>query len=475
VTASFYWYDYETFGTHPGLDRASQFAGIRTNTELEPVGEEILIYNRLTDDYLPQPEACQVTGISPTEVQEKGLPERDFIAKIHAAMTTPDTCLVGYNSIRFDDEFTRHLLFRNFFDPYEQEWKNGNSRWDLLDVVRLTRALRPAGIEWPVHADGKPSNRLEDLTAANGIQHTDAHDALADVHATIAVARLIRDRQPRLFNYALEQRGKAAANAALDLRQQTAVVHVSGMIPGEFGHTAIVAPITRLTGNKNAVIVFDLRENPAQLAELDVDAIRARVFTAQKDLAAGTTRLPLKAVHVNRSPVLVPLSVLDDESAERLQIDKVKALKHLDILKDLTIGDKIAAAMQPSERDAQPDIDASLYSGGFFSDNDRRKFAHLRSLSATDLQQYTELFDDNRIDEMLFRYRARNWPDTLESSEHQRWHEHCQNSLFTMNDGGTQIQRFLTTIDQLEWRPEQIELRDDLRQYAQQLNQRYQG
>ncbi|MBX2824467.1 MAG: exodeoxyribonuclease I [Gammaproteobacteria bacterium] len=475
MAASFYWYDYETFGTHPGLDRASQFAGVRTDIDLNLTGEELLIFNRLTDDYLPQAEACRVTGIGPQQVQEKGLAEIDFIRRIHAAMTTPETCLVGYNSIRFDDEFTRHTLFRNFFDPYEQEWKNGNSRWDLLDVVRLTRALRPEGINWPVHPDGKPSNRLEDLTAANDIHHTDAHDALADVHATIAVARLIRTRQPKLFDYAFTHRGKAKANAALNLREQPAVVHVSGMISGEYGHTAIVAPVTRLPENKNAIVVFDLRENPAELAELDVDAIRTRVFTAQADLPASIKRLPLKVVHVNRSPVLVPLAVLDDDSAARLQIDKPASLRHLDILRGLDVATKVAEALQPAGRDHQPDIDASLYSGGFFSDGDRRKFATIRSLSATELQDHVELFDDPRVEEMLFRYRARNWPETLNADEQKRWREHCQQYLLAKDDGGSRLQNFLAELDRLEWTAEQEALCADLKAYAEALNSHYQG
>lgn len=460
---TFYWYDFETFGTHPGLDRPSQFAGVRTDSDLQPVGDELLVYNRLTNDYLPQVEACRVTGIGPSEVNEKGLPEYQFIQKIHAELTTPNTCLVGYNSIRFDDEFTRYTLFRNFYDPYEHEWKNGNSRWDLLDVVRLTRALRPEGIEWPMHPDGKPSNRLEDLTAANGIGHANAHDALADVHATIAVARLIRTAQPKLFDYAFTHRTKAAANAALNLREQQAVVHISGMLPGEHGHAAIVAPITRLTHNRNGVVVFDLRADPSELAELDADAIRQRVFTPQSEMPEGVSRLPLKTVHVNRSPVLVPLSTLDDASAERLQIDKVTSLKHLDILKSLpNLNDKIIDALKPQARDADTNVDASLYSGGFFSDADKRKFATVRTLDGDELRHHNDLFDDPRIDEMLFRYRARNWPDSLSDDDSRRWAEHRQNYLNAPVENQRRSDHYLASIHALEWSKEQEPLRDDL-------------
>lgn len=465
---TFYWYDFETFGTHPGLDRPSQFAGVRTDAQLQPIGDELLVYNNITNDYLPQVEACRVTGIGPGEVSRKGLPEHQFIQQIHAELTTPNTCLVGYNSIRFDDEFTRYTLFRNFYDPYEHEWKNGNSRWDLLDVVRLTRALRPEGIEWPFHDDGKPSNRLEHLTAANGIGHLNAHDALADVHATIAVARLIRTAQPKLFDYAFAHRTKAAANTALNLQEQNPVVHISGMLPGEYGHAAIVAPITRLTHNRNGVVVFDLRNDPSELADLDADAIRARVFTPQADMPAGVNRLPLKTVHVNRSPVLVPLATLDDASAERLQIDKTASLKHLNTLKNLpNLNDKIIKALQPQHRDADTNVDASLYSGGFFSDSDKRKFATIRSLDGDELRQHKDLFDDPRIDEMLFRYRARNWPDTLSEDEARRWEEHRKNYLSEPIEGQQRLDNYVATIEALDWPEQQLALRDDLLAWGQ--------
>ncbi len=189
---SFYWHDYETWGADPSRDRPSQFAGIRTDAELNVIGDPLMIYCRPTMECLPQPMACAVTGITPQKALDEGLDERAFMAAIHRELAAPGTCGVGYNSIRFDDEVTRYGLYRNFYDPYAREWKDGNSRWDLIDVVRLCCALRPDGIEWPLREDGTPSFKLEVLTAANGIGHEAAHDALSDVHATISLARLIR-------------------------------------------------------------------------------------------------------------------------------------------------------------------------------------------------------------------------------------------------------------------------------------------
>lgn len=438
---TFYWFDYETFGTDPAFDRASQFAGQRTDQELNPIGKPLVIYNRLTEDYLPDPVACSITGIGPAIVASEGLPEAKFIDLIRHELSTPGTCNVGYNNIRFDDEFTRYTLFRNFFDPYEHEWKHRNSRWDMLDIVRLTRALRPDGIEWPLHDDGSASNRLEDLTTANGIQHTQAHDALSDVHATIAVAGLIRSKQKKLFDYMLDTKSKDKCRTLLNVKQPQAIVHVSGKIPSAFHHLAVVAPLANHPVNSNGVIVLNLHQNPAELLDLaeqgeaGVEAIAARLFTRNEDLAEGVSRLPLKTIHVNRTPVLTPLAVVRSEDAERLQIDLAACQRNLEVIKTLPADQgvkfrkAVAAAMQLHNFRDPADIDASLYSGAFFSQQDRDLFTAVRASDVSELNAFTNRFEDERANEMLFRYRARNYPESLSSEELDSWYKHCQSHL----------------------------------------------
>ena len=198
---TFLWHDYETFGANPRLDRPSQFGAIRTDENFNQIGEAEMFYCSPADDFLPHPMAVLITGITPQEARTNGLAETDFAGAINDLMSRPNTCVVGYNSLRFDDEVTRHMFYRNFIDPYAREWQNGNSRWDLIDVVRAIYALRPEGINWPSKEDGTPSFKLEDLTAANGIAHGEAaHDALADVRATLELAKLLKKAQPRLFD-----------------------------------------------------------------------------------------------------------------------------------------------------------------------------------------------------------------------------------------------------------------------------------
>jgi len=307
---TFYWYDLETFGLETRSDRIAQFAGVRTDTDLNILGEPDEFFCQPVFDYLPNPESSLLTGITPDQCEAKGLREAEFANAIHEQFSQPGTCVTGYNNIRFDDEFIRFLFYRNLHDAYAWHWQNGNSRWDILDVVRATYALRPEGIQWPRHEDGKPSFKLEDLTQANNLMHEAAHDAVSDVLATIALARLIKEKQPRLFDFFLKLRDKREAAKLLDYRQMRPVVHVSGMIPAERGCLTVMLPLMPMPGNSNAVIAYDLAHDPGDLLTLDAEAIQERVFTRQDELPEGYQRVPLKAIHSNKSPVLAPLSVL---------------------------------------------------------------------------------------------------------------------------------------------------------------------
>ena len=329
---SFYWHDYETWGAEPAVDRAAQFAGLRTDLDFNPLGEPLVVYARPADDCLPHPQACMITGITPQLARDRGAPEADFFRFIHEELMRPGTCALGYNTLRFDDEVTRYGLYRNFFDPYEREWKNGNSRWDMIDVVRLTRALRPEGIRWPEREPGVTSFRLEELTAANDIEHAGAHDALADVRATIALARLIRERQPRLFDFVFNNRDKQRLAGQLNVRAGRPVLHVSSRYPARLGCIAAVLPLAMHPVNRNGVIVYDLRVDPQPLLTMSADEIRARLYTASADLPEGAERIPLKVVHLNRAPVVVPMGTLTPAAREQWQMDETAEQRHLQAL-----------------------------------------------------------------------------------------------------------------------------------------------
>jgi exodeoxyribonuclease-1 len=439
LAVTFYWHDYETWGADPRRDRPCQFAGLRTDSELNPVGSPDCFFCRPTTDLLPQPEACLVTGITPQQADSAGLIEAEFAARIESILGTPGTCGVGYNSMRFDDEVTRNLLYRNLRDPYAREWQNGNSRWDLIDTLRLAHALRPEGIQWPTREDGTTSFRLEDLTTANAIPHAGAHDALADVRATVALARLLKTAQPKLFDYALTLRDKRRVRQLLDQGQP--LLHVSARYPAAQGCIAPVIPVATHPVNTNGVICFDLREDPGVLKDLSVDEIRTRLFTRADELPPGVTRIPLKTVHVNRAPVLAPLGTLSARSAERWSIDLEQVARHAGAVARhaASIRERVREVHEPREDAATAsDPDLMIYSGGFFSNDDRRTLARLIGETPEALAQAHPRFDDPRLAEMLFRYRARNWPATLSPEERETW-DAFRLSRLTEPEGGGSI------------------------------------
>jgi exodeoxyribonuclease-1 len=474
--STLYWHDYETFGIDPRYDRPSQFAGIRTDEDLNIIGEPLMIYCKPSGDSLPQPQACLVTGITPQEAEQKGVNEAEFIKQIHDEFSQANTCGVGYNSLRFDDEFTRFTLYRNFYDAYAREWQNGNSRWDIIDMARLTRALRPEGINWPDREDGKPSFKLEALTAANNIEHKGAHDALVDVYATIALAKLIKTAQPKLYDFVYQHRQKQAVSPLLNLHERTPVIHVSSMYPSEYCGTALVVPIAQDPTNKNGIIVYDLRHNPEALINEDAETLRQWLFTPTAELPKGVTRPALKTLHINKCPVVVPENTLNNTAAARLQIDREQHYQHLQQLNaagDLT--QKINDIFTKPDYESIDDPDVGLYGGGFFSGNDKRKIELIRSADPEHLKTMSIPFDDQRLPEMLFRYRARNWPESLTAEETEQWQQYRQQRLVDGdNDKILSFRRFFETVKQIqneELDEKQQQVLQDLEEYGQQLQQ----
>ncbi|SJM89537.1 exodeoxyribonuclease I [Crenothrix polyspora] len=430
---SFFWHDYETFGIDPQRDRPAQFAGIRTDADFNIINESAIFYCKPPADYLPQPDACVITGITPQLAEQRGVCEAEFTQRVHELFSAPNTCVLGYNTLRFDDEFTRNCLYRNFYDPYEREYKNGNSRWDIIDVVRAAKALRPDGIVWPYNeVEARPSFRLEELTKANNIAHEMAHDALSDVYATIAIAKLVKAAQPKLYQFLWQHRLKPEAINLLQFGSFKPVVHISGKYPARKNCLAIVLPVCRHPTNTNGVMVYDLSVDPEPMLLLSAEEIQRRIFTATADLPEGVERIPLKTVHVNKCPVLAPISVIRPEDAQRLGIDLALCQKHITKIQQASgLAEKLAAVFTSSYgesvRDSDPDL--AIYAGGFFSPADRLEMAKIRSAAPETLATKTFKFADSRLPEMLFRYRARNFPATLNATEAQQWLNYCKARL----------------------------------------------
>jgi exodeoxyribonuclease-1 len=430
MSASFLFYDLETFGADPRTSRIAQFAAIRTNTDLNQIEEPISFFVKPADDLLPSPVATLITGITPQQAHRDGVNEAEAFARIFEEMSRPETCTLGYNSLRFDDEFIRHGLFRNFFDAYEREWRGGNCRWDLLDVLRLAHALRPDGIQWPKREDGATSFRLEHLATANDVRTGDAHEALSDVRALIGIARKLRAAQPKLWDYAMRLRDKRYAAQLLNVVGMTPVVHVSQRYPAARMCAAAVLPLSRHPHIDSRVIVFDLDGDPDALLALEVEDIADRLYTPTADLPEGEARIPLKEVHLNRCPALIAWDYLRNEDFARLVIDPIEAERRAAKLRAAgpALAEKVRRVYATERAQTKRDVDASLYDG-FVSDGDKRRFAEVRATTPEMLGSREFGFSEPRMPELLFRYRARNWPHTLTQVERQRWDDYRRQRL----------------------------------------------
>lgn len=470
--ATFYFYDLETSGVNPKSSRIMQFAGRRVNERLEPIGEPDNFYIKLSRDVLPEPDAILLTGITPQQTLQDGLTEAEFLKYFHSDILQPNTTFVGFNNIRFDDEFIRYLLYRNFYDPYEWHWKDGCARWDMLDVVRMTRALRPEGIVWPRAADGSPTNRLESLTSVNHIEHTDAHTALSDVDATIAVARLILEKQPKLFHYLLDMKDKKKVRTLV--ASNSPFAYVSGRYESRYEKMTIALCAAELPDGSGA-LVYDLRYDPGAWAKRSDDELREALTSYNEDPAE---RLPYKTLQYNRCPSVAPFSVVDEASAERLAVDKTVIERHAASLAQHTdLTQRVLKLLDEKKKSYQTtlvpddsDPDARLYDG-FLPEGDR---GICREVIAADPSQLAGLqpdFSDARLKGLFPLYKARNYPRLLTDAERVSWEAHVERKLF--EGSPNQMERFVKRLVELAGRKGLTEhqryLLEELKLYAESI------
>lgn len=419
---TFFFYDLETSGLNARSQRIMQFAGQRTDEKLKPVGEPVNILVRLSDDILPEPYAITVTNITPQMTLSDGMTEPEFTKYISEEVFTPNTIAVGYNNVRFDDEFIRHTLWRNFYDPYEWAWSDGRSRWDMLDVVRMTRALRPDGIKWPVDDAGAPTNRLELLSKANGLLHTKAHDALSDVEALIALAQLLKEKQPQLFDYLFTLRNKNEVAKLVNLEDPKPFVYASGRYGKEHDFTTVAFPLA--PGPKpNSVLVYDLRFDPTEFLKATPQALASTLF-ADREIRKqeGFVPLAVKELTYNKCPAVAPLGVLDDASQKRLDLSLETIEKHVKLLAtNPAFGEAVRTAVEMREPyEPSTDVESQLYDG-FMPDADKPKCAAVRSADSHSLADFHPNFVDERLSELLLRYKARWFADSLAEDERKAW------------------------------------------------------
>jgi exodeoxyribonuclease I len=444
MAQTFFFYDLETSGLSGRDDRVMQFAGIRTDMDLNPVGEPVNVLVALNDDTLPSPYALMVTGITPQQTVADGYTEAQFAQMLIDEIFVEDTIVVGFNNIRFDDEFIRHLFWRTFRDPYEWAWRDGRSRWDILDVVRMTRALRPEGIVWPVDKDGKATNRLELLSKENGIDHLKAHDALSDVEALIAVTKLIKEKQPQLYGYLLKLRDKKEIKKLVNLDDKKPFVYTSGRYDAEFNKTTVAFPLT--AGKNGNILVYDLRYDPSSFVDLDSKELAKKIYASWEERKAEDfVKLPVKELQYNRAPAVAPVGVLEQSDGwNKVGLDQATIEKHKAILMASPhFAENLRSLFEKKpEFKKSPDVEAQLYDG-FLNDRDRLRVETVRNTNERELADFHPEFSDERLSPLLLHYKARNYPKTLSSDEAREWEQWRTERI------SSQLPEFMKSLGQL--------------------------
>ncbi len=428
MTQTFFFYDLETSGLSSRYQRIMQFAGQRTDEDLNPIGEPIDVLVRLSEDILPEPQAVLITGTTPQKTLEEGISEPELCKMLTQEIFTPGTITVGFNNVRFDDEFIRHTLWRNFYDPYEWAWSDKRSRWDVLDLVRMTRALRSKGINWPVDDEGAPTNRLELLSKVNNLTHLHAHDALSDVEATISITKLIKQKQPKLFDFLLKLRDKKEVAKIANLEDPKPFVYSSGSFGKANDFTTLALPIAP-GSTSGTVLIYDLRYDPSNFAKLSQKEIKSKLFASWEERKKEDFQaIPVKELAYNKCPAVAPLGVLDDSAWKKLNLNKSEIESNLkNLSRDLT--DKISAAF--AEKEPYPkssDVEGRLYDS-FINDRDKIRIEAIRNANEKDLVDFHPEFADERMDELLLRYKARNFPKSLSSDEQSTWEKYRKDTF----------------------------------------------
>lgn len=469
------WHDYETFGVNPKVDFPVQFAAIRTTLDLEIIEDQAKInwLCKIPHDYLPQPQACLITGITPYYSLNKGLSEPEFANRIHRQMIRPNTCVVGYNSMKFDEEVTRNLFFRNLFPVYEREFKNNNSRWDVIDLVRACYALRPEKINWPFYDNGNPCFKLEELTKANNIGHEDAHDALSDVHATIAIAKLIKSHHPKLYDYYWQLRSKHQVNTMLQQFQSNIFIYVGGYIHSEKGCCTIIMPICAHPENQNSVLCIDLLKPIEEFERNDHTHLKQVIFdnTIERSSKPG-----LLNIAINKCPFVAPIKTLSEDRAKALKIDLNTAVNNYKKLGDLSFLPALCQSVYSSSepRTIPDNIDEQLYTSEFPSSADTRLMELVRHDVPEQLAAHSDKFESKLLNRLLFQYRARNYPNLLDEQEMKRWQQHIQFRLTQSNKKAClSLEEYFLIIEELSQQyqqyPEKVKILESLKRYANEL------
>ncbi|AXN02018.1 Exodeoxyribonuclease I [Candidatus Purcelliella pentastirinorum] len=417
IKNTFLFYDYETFGINPSLDKPAQFAAIRTDFDFNIIDKPKIYYCKLPDDYLPNPESVLTHKISPQKANLLGVSESKFAKLIYKLFLKKKNCIIGYNNIKFDDFFTRNIFYRNFFHPYMWSWYNGNNNWDLINIIRSCYLLCPKNIKWPYKKNGIPSFRLEDFVKINKYKNIDSHDAMSDVYATILIIKSIKKKKPKFFNFLFNNRKKNQLLSLIKKNKNIPFIYISNIFDVKKNIINIILPIKIY--KKNVLVALNIMKDISLFLNNNINDKEKYLFNKNK-------KSSIIEIYLNKCPIIIPINLLNEISCKRLKINKKKYMKNIDFIKKYKIHKKIKNIYdyhKINDFKYKDNIDCQLYKR-FFTNKDYQLMEIIRKtnvnkLKLIDLDKY-----DERFKNLLFRYRARNFYYTLNNTEKKKWDKH---------------------------------------------------
>jgi exodeoxyribonuclease I len=405
VNVAFILYDLETTGLNRRFDQILQFAAVRTDADLNET-HRFDARSRLSPHIVPSPQALLVTGHTLAEINS---PFRQShysmvceIVRVLAAWC-PATFL-GYNSIRFDEEFLRQAFYQCLHPIYLTN-RNGNARADVLNLMRAATTLYPTVLRAGLEPDGRPTHRLGAMAAANGVVSRALHDAVADVDAMLALCRLVRAGAPDLWSTFLRFSSKAAV---VDfVRDEDAFAYFD-----YFGRPQVMHFLTRVGINPkdgNSHYCLDLASDIDQLRKMEAGELSWRLTQEPR---------PIRRLKVNASPLLYPLWDIEPDRFADLTEDEL-ARRALSVRGDpefMVALTRAAISIEPTYSFSEH-VEEQIYGGNFISDADAALSRHFHSVPWHVRETLTQHFQDDRLKRLARRLLLFESPDVLSDWE----------------------------------------------------------
>jgi exodeoxyribonuclease-1 len=457
-------YDTETTGLEPAFNQILQFAALEADEDLNEV-DCINIRCRILPYIVPSPGALLVTKMSPKDLVSSNYSHLQMIYEIRNWVAKKCPCIfIGHNSIKFDEDFLRHAFYKTLHPLYLTN-TDGNIRGDTMRIAQAAAIFAPGSINVPLSEKGKLSFKLGNIARANDIdlKEEDAHDALADVRATLELARLLKRRVPEIWDQMLHNASKKPALAFMRSNPAFCLAEFN------FGKSAsyVVSVITPNPKQDSEMAVFDLSYNPSDYLDCSVEELLA--------VMKGKERA-IRIVAANKQPIMVDTSIghciLEEKS-----IDPELLAKHVQQIQAATeFKQRVATAltMRYPDEEVHNHTEKMIYQG-FAPQSDIALMVKFHAANVEERVSICNRFSDARYREMASKLMYAECPDQMERSERVKIEEHFRDRLLATEEKlpWLTISQAIKDVAELREKGEQLDLLADIEAFIEGMRLRF--